>query len=179
MQRLAFRKIFNQFSHISYLLVISFTTKFELQKYLRIDIEIVKYLNESRGDPSKGFSRARPSPKGSIRSLVIKLKHHKTINHRHWWCQQTLVNVTCAKESISCTIAKNSLQCPSRRGSRELSEKNNALIASTTTTSPRHVGWYAAGNVQGGITLCCIVRPLATILVPGMNLATTYRFITH
>ena len=32
MQRLAFRKIFNQFSHISYLLVISFTTKFELQK---------------------------------------------------------------------------------------------------------------------------------------------------
>ena len=31
MQRLAFRKIFNQFSHISYLLVISFTTKFELQ----------------------------------------------------------------------------------------------------------------------------------------------------
>ena len=31
MQRLAFRKIFNQFSHISYL-VISFTTKFELQK---------------------------------------------------------------------------------------------------------------------------------------------------
>ena len=32
MQRLAFRKIFNQFSHISYFLVISFTTKFELQK---------------------------------------------------------------------------------------------------------------------------------------------------
>ena len=32
MQRLAFRKIFNQFSHISYLLLISFTTKFELQK---------------------------------------------------------------------------------------------------------------------------------------------------
>ena len=32
MQRLAFRKFFNQFSHISYLLVISFTTKFELQK---------------------------------------------------------------------------------------------------------------------------------------------------
>ena len=32
MQRLAFRKIFNQFSHISYLLVISFTPKFELQK---------------------------------------------------------------------------------------------------------------------------------------------------
>ena len=32
MQRLAFRKIFNQFSHISYLLVISFITKFELQK---------------------------------------------------------------------------------------------------------------------------------------------------
>ena len=32
MQRLAFRKIFNQFPHISYLLVISFTTKFELQK---------------------------------------------------------------------------------------------------------------------------------------------------
>ena len=32
MQRLAFRKIFNQFSHILYLLVISFTTKFELQK---------------------------------------------------------------------------------------------------------------------------------------------------
>ena len=31
MQRLAFRKIFNQFSHISYLLLISFTTKFELQ----------------------------------------------------------------------------------------------------------------------------------------------------
>ena len=31
MQRLAFRKIFNQFSHISYLLI-SFTTKFELQK---------------------------------------------------------------------------------------------------------------------------------------------------
>ena len=32
MQRLAFRKIFNQFSHILYLLLISFTTKFELQK---------------------------------------------------------------------------------------------------------------------------------------------------
>ena len=32
MQRLAFRKIFNQFLHISYLLVISFTTKFELHK---------------------------------------------------------------------------------------------------------------------------------------------------
>ena len=32
MQHLAFRKIFNQFSHISYLLLISFTTKFELQK---------------------------------------------------------------------------------------------------------------------------------------------------
>ena len=32
MQRLAFCKIFNQFSHIWYLLVISFTTKFELQK---------------------------------------------------------------------------------------------------------------------------------------------------
>ena len=32
MWRLAFRKIFNQFSHFSYLLVISFTTKFELQK---------------------------------------------------------------------------------------------------------------------------------------------------
>ena len=32
MQRLAFRKIFNQFSHISYLLLIRFTTKFELQK---------------------------------------------------------------------------------------------------------------------------------------------------
>ena len=32
MQRLAFRKIFNQLSHISYLLLISFTTKFELQK---------------------------------------------------------------------------------------------------------------------------------------------------
>ena len=32
MQRFAFRKIFNQFSHISYLLVIRFTTKFELQK---------------------------------------------------------------------------------------------------------------------------------------------------
>ena len=32
MQRLAFRKIFNQFAHISYLLLISFTTKFELQK---------------------------------------------------------------------------------------------------------------------------------------------------
>ena len=32
MKRLAFRKIFNQFSHISYLLLISFTTKFELQK---------------------------------------------------------------------------------------------------------------------------------------------------
>ena len=32
MQRLAFRKIFNQFSHVSYLLLISFTTKFELQK---------------------------------------------------------------------------------------------------------------------------------------------------
>ena len=32
MQRLAFRKIFNQFSHISYLFIISFTTKFELQK---------------------------------------------------------------------------------------------------------------------------------------------------
>ena len=32
MQRLEFRKIFNQFSPISYLLLISFTTKFELQK---------------------------------------------------------------------------------------------------------------------------------------------------
>ena len=32
MQGLAFREIFNQFSHISYHLVISFTTKFELQK---------------------------------------------------------------------------------------------------------------------------------------------------
>ena len=32
MQRLAFRKIFNKFSHISYHLVISFTKKFELQK---------------------------------------------------------------------------------------------------------------------------------------------------
>ena len=32
MQCLAFRKIFNQFSHISYLLVISFTTKFKLKK---------------------------------------------------------------------------------------------------------------------------------------------------
>ena len=32
MQRLAFRKIFNQFSHIWYVFIISFTTKFELQK---------------------------------------------------------------------------------------------------------------------------------------------------
>ena len=32
MQRLAFRKIFNQFLHIWYIFVISFTTKFELQK---------------------------------------------------------------------------------------------------------------------------------------------------
>ena len=32
MQRLAFRKIFNEFSHIPYLLFISFITKFELQK---------------------------------------------------------------------------------------------------------------------------------------------------
>ena len=32
MQRFAFRKISNQFLHIWYLIVISFTTKFELQK---------------------------------------------------------------------------------------------------------------------------------------------------
>ena len=73
MQRLAYRKIFNQFSYISYLLLNSFTTKFELQKSNYFCVFNIN-ASEKKGILSLSFSLSFSLTKGT--SFLTRVTLH-------------------------------------------------------------------------------------------------------